>query len=92
LKVLVSRFNAFREEQFVVFYLELNPKGQVSEAWSAYKKAKLMAYKGLPVVDLYKWMNILAREERRFNEGNFMVALHDVCWFYVESFDAPLCS
>jgi hypothetical protein len=33
----------------LVVNLELNPKGQVPEDWSAYKKAKLMACKGLPV-------------------------------------------
>ena len=35
-----------------------------------------MAYKGLPVVNLYKWMNILAGEEPRFSERQFVVALH----------------
>ena len=49
-----------------------------------------MACKGLPVVNLYKWMNILAGEEPRFYERNFVVALHDVCCLYVESFDAPV--
>ena len=72
--------------------LELNPKGQVPKDWSAYKKAKLMACKGLPVVNLYKWMNILAGEEARFSERNFVVALHDVGCFYIESFDVPLCT
>ena len=67
--------------------LELNPKGQVAQDWSAYKKAKLRACKDLPAVNLYKWMNILAGEEPRFYERKFVVALHDVCCLYVESFD-----
>ena len=49
-----------------------------------------MAYKGLPVVNLYKWMNILAGEEPRFSKRNFVVALHDVCCIYMKSFDAPV--
>ncbi|MGO9238473.1 MAG: hypothetical protein ACLP4V_31905 [Methylocella sp.] len=73
----------------VAVNLELN-RGQVPKDWSAYKKAKLMACKGLPVVNLYKWMNILAREEARFSKRNFVAALHDVCCLYVESFDAPV--
>ena len=70
--------------------LELNPKGQVPKDWSAYKKGKLMACKGLPVVHLYKWRNILAGEEPRFSKRNFVAALHDVCCIYVKSFDAPV--
>jgi hypothetical protein len=68
----------------------MNPKGQVPEDWSAHKKAKLMAYKGLPVVNLYKWMNILTREEPRISKRNFVVALHGVGCFYIKSFDAPV--
>jgi hypothetical protein len=49
-----------------------------------------MAYKGLPVVNLYKWRNILTGEEPRFSKRNFVVALHDVCCIYVKSFDAPV--
>ena len=70
----------------VAVNLKLN-RGQVPKDWSAYKKAKLMAYKGLPVVNLYKWMNIFAGEEPRFYERNFVAALHDVCCLYVKSFD-----
>jgi hypothetical protein len=70
--------------------LELNPKGQAPKDWSAYKKAKLMAYKGLPLVNLFKWSITLAREEPHFSQKNFVVALHDLCYFYMESFDAPL--
>lgn len=68
----------------------MNPKGQVPEDWSAHKKVKLIAYKGMPAINFYNWMNILAREEPRFYERIFVVALHDVCSFYVKSFDAPL--
>jgi len=75
---------------FVIVNRELNPKGQVPEDWSAYKKAKLMAYKGMPLINLFKWSSTLAREEGRFYERKFVVALHDVCSFYVRSFDAPL--
>ena len=42
------------------------------------------------MVNLYKWMNILTREEPRFSKRNFVVALHDVCCIYVKSFDAPV--
>jgi hypothetical protein len=48
----------------IIVNRELNLKGEVPKDWSAYKKAKLMAYKGLPLVNLMKW--ILAREEPRF--------------------------
>jgi hypothetical protein len=75
---------------FVIVNRELNPKGQVPEDWSAYKKAKLMAYKGMPLINLFKWSRTLAREEGRFYERKFVCALHDVCSFYVRSFDAPL--
>jgi hypothetical protein len=70
----------------------LDPKGQVPKDWSAFKKAKLMAYKGLPVINLLNWMSMFCREEHRFYERNFVVALHDFCCFYMESFDAPLVS
>jgi hypothetical protein len=33
--------------------LEMNPKGQVPEDWSAHKKAKLIAYKGMPAINFY---------------------------------------
>ena len=79
----------FSQEIFAV-NLEMNPKGQVPEDWSAHMKAKLIAYKCMPAINFYNWMNILAREEPRFSKRNFVVALHDVCRFYVESFDAPL--
>jgi hypothetical protein len=47
----------------------LNPTGQVPNDWSPHKKTKLMSYKGLPVVNLYNWMNTFAREETRFSES-----------------------
>jgi hypothetical protein len=88
-RMLVGQLYEITFDLFAV-NLELNPKGQVPEDWSPYKKAKLMAYKGLPVVNLYKWMNILTREEPRFSKRNFVATLHDVGCFYIESFDAPV--
>jgi hypothetical protein len=88
-RMLVGQLYQITRDIFAV-NLELNPKGQVPEDWSTYKKAKLMAYKGLPVVNLYKWMNILTREEPRFSKRNFVATLHDVCCIYVKSFDAPV--
>ena len=88
-RMLVGQLYMITFDLFAV-NLELNPKGQVPEDWSAYKKAKLMAYKGLPVVNLYKWRNILKREEPRFSKRNLVATLHDVGCFYIESFDAPV--
>jgi hypothetical protein len=88
-RMLVGKLRHITRDIFMV-NLELNPTGRVPEDWSPYKKAKLMAYKGLPHINLYNWANILAREEPRFYKDGFVLALYEVGRFYIASFDAPL--
>jgi hypothetical protein len=66
-------------------FLMVNLDEQMPKDWSAFKKAKLKAYKGLPRINLYHWMRTFSREESRFYRKSFVVALHDVGCFYIES-------
>ncbi len=66
-RMLVDQLDQITRDILAV-NMELNPKGQVPEDWSALRKAKLMACEGLPAINLYNWMTIFAREERRFYE------------------------
>jgi hypothetical protein len=54
-RMLVGQLHMITRD-FLAVNLKLNPKGEVPEDWSAYKKQRLMAYKGLPTLNLYLWI------------------------------------